>query len=152
MMDAADESVVAILGYMAGRYTFEGKKTDAFFRGLGRLLCDLELGELEDLRTLASLVCTFDWEFVDVEMDSNEKYWAPTGQFEGRAVDEPSPHGYRIFALLKREQLGGNTQPSKTKVGEAPPNTDASIELDTAVARQIFAIVMPPGTELPETY
>ena len=154
MMDAAADDVIPILGYMAGLYTFEQKEPDALFRGLGRVLCDLDVGGLEDLRTLVKLVCTFpdDWYSIAVEIRDGQKYWAPLSEFSGR-VPEPeleSPNGYRIFALLKREQLGVNTEPRKTKVDTPPENTDASVGLDVEMAKRIFAIVMPPGTKLPE--
>jgi len=56
MLDAADPSVVETLGYLAGQYSFADKPVDADFRNLGRLLCDLEGGELQQFKTLLRAV------------------------------------------------------------------------------------------------
>jgi hypothetical protein len=60
MMDAAEPEVVEAIGYLAGQYTFAGRKPDSHFRRLGRVLSDLESGDLADLRKLLHGVLAFE--------------------------------------------------------------------------------------------
>lgn len=101
MMDAVDDAVVPVLGYMAGRYTFERRRPDAFFRGLGRVLCDLEHGELEQLRRIVALAAYGSHSEVALRVDRGAvKLMARDSRKELRLAAAS-----RIFSLMKREGL-----------------------------------------------
>lgn len=51
MMDAIDDAVAPALGMLAGEYIYGKKPADAFFRGFGRMLCELNGEALDELRT-----------------------------------------------------------------------------------------------------
>jgi hypothetical protein len=146
MMDAADESVIDTLGYLAGVYTFGNRKPDAFFRGLGRLLCDLETGELEELRLIAFLMCKFsgEWDMITAEIDREGHAWASALGAGGQGLDKVVfRHAYHLFALLKREQLGGIPAQDAPKYGSVSSTTDAAVSMPLSMARRILGIVDP---------
>lgn len=131
MVDAADPSVVETLGYLAGTYTSARKKPDVFFRGLGRLLCDLDSGELDDLRALLHGIregnAEEKHEWLDVVIDSQMDPTSvhvveggPNGTLSEYDHEEfvrivltaiesitvgKHPSAARLFLLLKREGL-----------------------------------------------
>ncbi len=139
MVDAADPEVVPVLGYMAGEYTKHGKKADAFFRGFGRLLCELEAGELAELKALlegvedANRQCNDEWIDVAIDSDLVSEHELPPepGQHPNfKAFREEYeevvkvvltsdssisvgkfPSASRLFLLLKRESLAENKSP-----------------------------------------
>ena len=129
MMDAVDRSVVETLGYLAGQYTYEGKRPDSHFPSLGRLLCELEPGELDDLKKLVVNVLAL--------LAQHNKEWpqpldSSTGDFivkwdeklrgnivgmdlggsRCNSLNQSIPAAGRLFWLLKREGFADAVVPS----------------------------------------
>jgi hypothetical protein len=106
VLDAVDPEVAIVLGYMAGQYNYAGKRADVFFRALGRLLCDLEPGELESLRELLrgveSAQAKVPGAFADMAVGVD---YTVTIYNEGTDRIELGTFvpGLRLFWLLKRE-------------------------------------------------
>jgi len=150
MMDATDASVAPALGSLCGVYTSQNKRPDWFFRGLGRVLCELEPGEIEDLQTLTHLACSApgDRGYAALEIDAHRHFWAATGAGQGIQASKSSPHAFRVLALLKREQLGSNTDPGMIRYGGGSPNSDTTMAITSATVRRMFEILLP-GTALP---
>lgn len=131
MMDAVDENVVPVLGYMAGLYAFERKRPDAVFRGLGRLLCDLEPGELDQLVRL-------------IKLNGASLYIDYKGIVHADKSSEGNlPSAKRIFALLKREGLGGQYFPDADQNDPQDPfMPDAWIWLDESPISELRRILL----------
>ena len=153
MMDAVTDEVVPILGYMAGLYTFEQKRPDAFFRGLGRLLCELEPGEVDSLRAVVSHVSnkSNQNEAISVEIDGAGRVWAWQGNSQGSAADRAAPHAIRVLALLKREQLATSPQPAGARYGSvSDPRTDVAdvtMRIRPDLAARILTILESNNSE-----
>ncbi|HWZ91858.1 MAG TPA: hypothetical protein VNW92_23505 [Polyangiaceae bacterium] len=145
MMDAVDEAVVPVLGYMAGRYTFEQKRPDVFFRSLGRLLCDLEAGEIGSLRLIVNHVCkqSNQREIVSLEIDNAGRVWAWLGTSSGLAPDTTVPGAARIFALLKREHLATTPQPAGLRYGTVDQAADVTMRMRPDIATSLLQILEP---------
>ena len=123
MMDAADPSVIDAIGYLAGQYSIANKKPDSHFRRLGRLLSELEAGQLEDLKQLLNGVVTAIYEFrskdyKDLSSCSEDFYvtWSDekqhhlvdmhTGSSRYMTVVEAMPAAEWLVWVLKREGFG----------------------------------------------
>lgn len=147
MMDAVDQSVVPALGSLAGLYTSQDKKPDGFFRGLGRLLCDLEAGELEQLKRILLLAQEGfrSGPEVGISIDHNGQLVAFA---RGRLVYEPKviPDAVRLFMLLKREGLGGSVASDGAVAGAQPRQPDRELSLDAITTPKVMAILEPLGT------
>jgi hypothetical protein len=151
MMDAADPSVVDILGYMADQYTFARKKADSYFRSVGRLLCDLEAGDLEDLRKLVSGVDSCESILGEVgEVDVFIDY--PEGKPSLVKVDLRGgrentighlPSAERLFLLMKREGFGSNIHGGMGTVDRTLASGDETMVILFDTARQLCATVDP---------
>ncbi|HET7539873.1 MAG TPA: hypothetical protein VFK05_08370 [Polyangiaceae bacterium] len=144
MMDAVDDEVVSVLGYMAGVYTFERKKPDALFRGLGRVLCDLESRELDQLVRiirLARLAQREDPE-IGLTLDDNGQVVAQAGNTR---LYEPKmlPNFARVFRLLKQEGLAENIPGDGASAGAMPRKPDHEIQLDSILTSKISEIIDP---------
>jgi len=154
MMDAAEPEVVGALGYMAGVYTTRGMRADALFRSIGRLLCDLEAGELAALVKLLR------------EVEKHDRGAEPLG-FRGLHLSigtinerdmriltvgnsafhiDEMPQGPRIFMLLKREGLG-SSQPLPREVEHInrniPPSGDRTMRILGTKAAEVLQIIDP---------
>lgn len=144
MMDAADESVVPIVGYMAAVYIFGKQKPDAFFRGLGRLLCELEAGEIEQLKALLRLASAALKEAPEASLQINDD-----GQLvahaRGKRLYEPKMpvSALRLFMLLKREGLGGSQNQGGAQAGARPVQPDRWLKLDSIMVSRILEVVDP---------
>ena len=127
MMDAPDEDVVPTIGYLMGRYSIAGKKADGQFRRTGRLLCDIEGRELENLKTLLRDIVAKRDEIGDhgahvvqelertpTEEDA-EVYTARVSVMSSEGGGTPLPHAFddpkRLFGLLKRERFAAESPP-----------------------------------------
>ena len=163
MADAAEPEVVEVLGYLAGTYTFGSKRPDSFFRGLGRLLCDLETDELPRLRLLLRSVLmawtVHEWDEEDVDVILTTKVTEPPGRFEfseqlmvvigaGRKDGHPVPtpkDGQRLFHLLKQNGFGrGMTVQSTPGTRDAHSDTpigDRHINMAADVAARLLEII-----------
>jgi len=143
MMEAVDEDVVPVLGYVAGRYAFERKRPDGFFRGLGRLLCELEPRELEQLVRLLKLTILACRERpqVNLTVDQNGQLNAYAG---GKVVREEKqmPAARRLFMLLKREGLGYDLSEEgfANSTGEAA-HPDRWLGMDSITTNNIIDVV-----------
>ncbi|HET7539874.1 MAG TPA: hypothetical protein VFK05_08375 [Polyangiaceae bacterium] len=152
MMDAADDSVMPALGSMGGLYSSQGKKADAFFRGFGRVLCDLEAGELQQLTKLLKeidalneqdqdfwLDVAIDWQEVD---DKDEPFlWIVQTASSGHRAPgfEWMP---RFFTLLKRESLARNKS-SRYESKRNFESGDLAMYIEAAVIKQMLEILAP---------
>lgn len=168
MADAAEPEVIETLGYLAGVYSAAGKRPNAFFRGLGRILCDLEEGELQQLRELLSVVGVVHQQHgvagtelhltfgrMDEPEDANVWVIIP-GQEQPIAVArEGIRHCVRLFTLLKRElfarspQVGtfGSYYSDGSKQFEAPDGERAAlIPFETATHLLQFLDPQPWAT------
>jgi hypothetical protein len=175
MLDAADPEVVEALGYLAGTYTLTGKKPDAFFRGLGRALCDLEASEFCDLKALLvalqnanrSLEIPETWLDVVIdtrELEESERVVSRQGPITQTIVDLEvdvrivlssdtflgvgnHPAAQRLFILLKREGLAENHSFSESPKRERQfPTGDLAMFISDDTVRDILAIVAPNCT------
>ena len=119
MMDALDADVVEALGMLNGQYLIEGKKPDWYFRGLGRLLSDLDSSEFDQLkRMLGGVVeAANQADQVDPPISLMDVTIISTGdvvtaRFGGLRspyeanVHPDCPSGARIIALMQKETLG----------------------------------------------
>jgi hypothetical protein len=144
MMDAADESVVETLGYLAGVYAIGNKKPDAFFRGLGRLLCDLEDGELEQLKVMLrlALAALRETPEISLALDRNGQLVA---RALGKLLYEPKvvPDSQRLFMLLKREGLGGNLPIDGAVAGAQGHRPDREVALDAITVSHVMEVLDP---------
>ncbi|HET7539872.1 MAG TPA: hypothetical protein VFK05_08365 [Polyangiaceae bacterium] len=143
MMDAVDPEVVPVLGYMTGLYRLEGKRANHFFRAFGRLLCELEPGELDDLQKIVRVAQrqSNHREDLNLELDETGKVWASVQNTPGQAV-EAVPHAGRLFALLKREQLATNVTPGVPRYGRASPAADVTMSMYHVVLDEIARMLM----------
>ena len=112
MLEAVDEAVVPILGSLAAEYLGDGRKPDWFFRGLARVLCDLDEDELTGLR---GLVAALSEEPAEPERLMSLKIIGRRGRLDVGLLRTPGnpdpekayawlgavPHAMRIFYLLK---------------------------------------------------
>ena len=132
LMVAVDPSVVETLGYLAGQYNWAEKRADSHFRHLGRLLCELEPGELDDLKKLLNGVVTAIFEFRNKDYEDlslcredfyvtwSDKKQRPqvemyTGYSRYMGLVESIPSAERLFWLLKSEGFS-ETLPENDKV------------------------------------
>ena len=144
MMEAADESVIETLGYLAGVYTGGNKKPDSFFRSLGRFLCELEPGELEQFKDIAQTMCmTAQSTPIYATVDGNGWVWASLAGGGGRSNRKVRPAAQRLFTLLKREGLGGNVPIDQPKYGAGPVVADKALSIDALTVAAILKIVDP---------
>ena len=148
MLDAVDPNVVPILGYMAGRYTFEGRKADTLFRGLGRVLCEVEPDELEALKLIIRSACLQlqHVEMITLNIDRDFAVWSSIAGAESRSVSGRIPAAARVFALLKRETLATNATsdgPRYDGIGQEP--LEVSMLIGPQVASAIRDIIEPFG-------
>ncbi|HTA93123.1 MAG TPA: hypothetical protein VK745_26275 [Polyangiaceae bacterium] len=153
MMEAVDESVVPTLGYMAGQYARANKRPDAIFRGLGRLLCDLEEGELEQLKSMLRLAATAFREQPEIGLILDRK-----GQLVASAREEVFyerkviPDAQRLFMLMKRDGLGGNIRTDGAVAGAQARMPDRELSLDAITASRVREIVDPSdGSSVPQS-
>jgi hypothetical protein len=142
--------VVEVLGYLAGRYALARRKPDPFFRGLGRLLCDLEVGELRDLRTLVAGI-----------LHHRNKVSGPIASvsvdqaiFEANRVEQVVrvashteqlwirniPSAIRLFGLLRREGLAQDQGPAH---GIRREMGDNAIRIPVASVEDIHRTIEP---------
>lgn len=169
MMDAAEPEVVETLGHMAGRYTIAKRKPDMLFRGLGRLLCDLEAGELDVFRELLRGVSAATEKnkerFIRVviaDQFSHEEVHQKTASSTSstmhyvdivRVLDSHDretdlgqyPLATRFFALLKREGLAG-TPSRKAEWDSEDRSGDDALQLSRDVFETILQFVCPVPT------
>jgi hypothetical protein len=169
MMDAADPSVIDSLGFLAGDYTKNKRKPDAFFRGLGRLLCDLEAEEFDDLkRLLAALqkcergpdaqqydVVIYDRTDAASYTETYRKGGASGGYYESERLvaltdgDDIAEElgkfasAARLFLLLRREGLADDppTHHDGDPVREGLPTGDLAVELPVHTVGDVLRIV-----------
>lgn len=163
MMDAAEQEVVETIGYMAGVYTLGGRRPDAFFRGLGRLLCDCEQGELDRFRSLMLSVRAAqapDAKWVSVQFEPR-KVHAPSdddprdpnlwrtlvtiGVGGGKVDLGRHPEAERLFLLLKREGLAGTPSALGPDDHEwdTGPEGDNALEMPMDTLDRALAILDP---------
>jgi len=167
MMDAAEPEVVETLGYMAGVYRGAGRYPDKVFRGMGRLLCDLERGELASLVAMlrgidsvnevnqAPSICVV----IGDEL-SHEEVHASTPSSKSstlhykdivRVVDSDDREGdvgihplaRRFFMLLKREGLAGTPAPRGQWNDDHKPSGDKTLEVPREIFKTFLHIVDP---------
>jgi hypothetical protein len=155
MTEAADDSVIEALGYMAARYTYGNKKADAFFRGLGKVLCDLEAGEFEELKTLLRTIEALNrdekLEWLDVAHEWREKednvyepivelVLASSTGSHGPGVDSAP----RFFMLLKRETLARNKS-SRYEADRNFESGDQAMYISADTLQEILDVIDPLG-------
>jgi hypothetical protein len=148
MADAADAEVVETLGYLAGQYTYANKRADNYFRRMGRLLCDLERGDLDDLRAIAVgshkgvyAVTPSPGGPVDIAVDERQHVtltnWGRGGTRLGKR-----PGAKRIFFLLKREGLGTNV-PAGNVGGTDPNDGQLGVRVTLDMLSEIISTIAP---------
>jgi hypothetical protein len=158
MLDAADPAVVPGLGTLTGIYTRDDRKPDAFFRGFGRLLCELDGDELGEFLNFVRAIHQAarhhgehhaDLQLDDVSLPEAEQKPMPRAGFrfqETRRVvvnvpwkDELGefPSAIRFFALLKREGLALN---GTTRWGIG---SDRAMLVTADTVRQILEVLDP---------
>jgi hypothetical protein len=145
MTDAVDPEVVPALGYLAGQYNFAGRRPDAHFRAMGRLLCELEPGELQQLRGIfrslldktspgsaqLDLICGPD-DTVSIPAPGTNN--TPLGIF---------PSGLRLFRLLKTEAMA-ESMPTELYWGaNAGPGEARGMRIRAATLESILATIDP---------
>jgi len=158
MTDAADPEVVPTLGLLAGQYTFRQKKADHYFRTLGRLLCDLEEGDLVDLKTLLRGVDACqglgdlgNGNVTDVgvrtaQSESGEILQAQTSKETFHTMGS-APSARRLFFLLKREGFGRGVGGGFLRPWNTLQSNDSTIMMDFVTSRRMLATVDPsPGS------
>jgi hypothetical protein len=154
MIDAAEPEVVEALGYMAGVYTSAGRKADALFRSVGRLLCDLEAGELAVVRKLLREVEKHDHGDEPMGFRGLHLSIGTVNERDTRIltvgnaafhIDE-MPQAPRLFMLLKREGLG-SSQPLPREVEHLnrniPPSGDRTMRILGATAANVLRLIDP---------
>ncbi len=145
MMDAVDESAIEAIGVLAAQYNNTKSRPDAYFRALGRLLCELEPGELDTLVSTMNGIQTI-LTGMSVSPDSVDLALTEDGMLEVFA-DEASRtlgntyeyllSGPRMFALLIREGLASNSR--VITFGQQRPR----FAIDTEIIRRILATIAP---------
>lgn len=165
MVDAAEPEVVETLGYMAGVYIIGGKKPDRLFRGMGRLLCDCEQGELERFRSLLRKVhavqrpgttwATVQFEPRKLEQASDDDPLDPdlwrtltTTGATGNVELGHHPEAERLFLLLKRDGLAGTPSAlgADDHAWDGGPDGDNTLEVSMVNLTAILAFLDPqPG-------
>ena len=165
MVDAAEPEVVETLGYMAGVYIIGGKKPDRLFRGMGRLLCDCEQGELERFRSLLRKVhavqrpgttwATVQFEPRKLEQASDDDPLDPdlwrtltTTGATGNVELGHHPEAERLFLLLKRDGLAGTPSAlgADDHAWDGGPDGDNTLEVSMVNLTAILALPDPqPG-------
>jgi hypothetical protein len=166
MMDATDPDVIEPLGYMTGVYAFSGRKPDRLLRGLGRLFCDLEEGELVQLRALLrGIDAVHEVEKADsivVIIGTQEAYRdvvetasgsSGTIHFEEivRVIDSDDREGdvgkhplaERFFMMLKREGLARTPEPNDKWDPENSPTGDRAMEISRPLFESMLALADP---------
>jgi hypothetical protein len=160
MMDAVSVEVVEPLGYLAGSYCQGQRKPDAFFRGLGRMLCDLEDGELTGLRDILRGMLTVQRDLkvagdeasllfgrTDEATDTNVRMYVP--DHKDPISLQGTGNGRRIFALLKRELFAGSRPPGPhgAFVFDGAPAAEPEVERTAMIrfqtARDILRFLEP---------
>jgi hypothetical protein len=141
MMDAVDDEVVPVLGYMAGLYGFERKKPDVFFRGLGRLLCDLEAGELEQLGRIVKLASTEPLRDATLQIGGTGVQLIAKNSLRELRL----PAAERLFGSLKREGLGKERFPSAEENDDPmyPYDPNDWIVIEIAVRDKLARVLKP---------
>lgn len=117
--EALDGAVVPALARLARRYKASGNRPDAFFRGMRRVLSDLDAEEFEALKLLVDKVLAIDLgesrDQVVLERAALEPGGTPQLSFVRpgpRSVDNERigigdvPRALRLFHLLKTNDLG----------------------------------------------
>jgi hypothetical protein len=157
MMDAADPEVIEALGYMAGQYAYGCEKPDSYFRRLGRLLCDLEAIELDQLRPMLRNILSRKSEVKALGVSLGlEK--VRVGEEDGKEIVQtvlaidleaaPSlpvgsyPSASHLMFLLKRERFAIEAQGTWDE-SEGDPHAASRMWISFAVVRQILGSIDP---------
>ncbi|MEI9950815.1 MAG: hypothetical protein WDO74_18000 [Pseudomonadota bacterium] len=144
MMDAVDDEVIPVLGYMAAHYTFQGRKADVFFRGMGRLLCEFEPGEFAEFTNIMKVACSNATarQMISAEVDQNGRLWVMEQNSSGHLFLNDVKYALRLFALMKREHFGTSTQTGAPRLGTLP-GPEPTIQFFSGTALQILELVAP---------
>jgi len=148
MTDAVDPEVIEILGHLAGQYNYAARKPDAYFRSLGRLLCELDPGEVGDLVSILRGVeaASKEDESADVTFGTDESVSVyKAGASNLRLGTFAS--GLRLFALLRREGLATNTDTPLHWGDSEVPAADRAIRMRRGMVRNILSTIDPKPPE-----
>jgi hypothetical protein len=140
MLDAVDPEVVETVGYLAGKYTADGRKPDAFFRSLGQLLCELEPGQLPQLKSILGYVLSAQEKLehvggvdlvVEYQDDLTTRVDIVLGHSRFLEVGIV-PSATRLVHLLKRFGLAGAATPGIPELAERLDDDTAGILFEQA--------------------
>lgn len=151
MMDAVDEEAVAAIGTLTFQYNDRKLRPDAHFRALGRLLCDLEPGELETLTTtltavqtaIGGMLTTQDSVHISLSQEGKLEVSGEDGAEERQIGNSYEFYlfGPRLFMLLTRDGLASNAH------SQVYDSSSPRITLDTEALRRILATLDPSTIE-----
>lgn len=138
MMSAASVDVAPTIGYLTGQYLAANRKADFHFRSLGRLLSDLEPGDLGQLKRMLRLVRNAQHGVFDIEVNWHEldDSRQPTIEVDNEEIGNVES-GERLLRLLRRE---GFAFTAKTKAGSS---VDDTVTMGYDVARKLIATIDP---------
>jgi hypothetical protein len=148
MQDAVDPSVVETLGYLTAVYSEANRRPDAQFRAIGRLLCELEPGEIHDLRVMLRYVeqskGTDGRELnllAETDQDGQERISIVPAPNEKMTVGQPVPSAARLLSLLKREGLGGTPGTPMTYGISEIGSTDKRVTISADQVTKLLEII-----------
>jgi hypothetical protein len=134
MMDAADPAVVEHLGYLAGQYAFADRTPDSYFRGLGRLLCDLESSELKDFTRMMRTTHTRRGDL----MTAHEKFVEAMVK-DGHQLQNTDPSEIRVHLDMPGVEVAGGASAAERVIAAVH---GVSFELGTyASAHRLFGLM-----------
>lgn len=151
MQDAVDPSVVETLGHLAGTYASKNRRPDDFFRGMGRLLCDLEPGEIHDLRAMLTKtrdrLSTFDGSLLRLSLDEDPEEREGDHQvnlyLDGAEVPLLRlPTAVRLFALMRREGIADGLPRAR---GMRSDQGDHVMRLPVRKLHAMLEVIDPPA-------
>lgn len=144
LLNVVDEAVIPALGQLTWAYVSHDRAIDGFFRGLARLLCDLDADVLRELQELALFIegsgAGIDvslryapFHDVDAVYDDHGASDEADGESSERMIELPSVR--RLFHLLKAHGLSED-------FGEGD-----TLKIRHRTACKIAAVVAPLSTK-----
>jgi hypothetical protein len=152
LTEALDDAVIPALGILAGEYEFGGKSPDAFFRGLGRMLCDLDAEHFHAFRAFVRAVA--EVEQVRANPSATWLTAVPSAPRDGSPIEciavlragarwqtlvrIDRPVAERLFHLMEAHGLG-----LRENIGFEAEGSEHSVILEPGYAPRIVRVIDP---------